>query len=59
MFNLFDEPYTIPGPLPCCDGGDVVAYGRQCLAHPHRSDRRKKSQRAKAQRRAKGKRRKR
>lgn len=36
-------------------GGDVAAYGRQCLSHPHRSDRRKKGQRAKAQRRAKGK----
>lgn len=59
MFNYFDEPYTIPGPLLRCDGGDVVAYGRQRLSRPHHSDRRKKGQRAAAQRRAKGKRRKR
>lgn len=56
MFDYF-EPFAQMCSLR--QGGDVAAYGRQCLAVPHHSDRRKKGQRAKAQRRAKGKRRKR
>lgn len=55
MFDYFN-PFVRTCSL--WQGGDVVAYGRQCLA-PHHSDHRKKGQRAKAQRRAKGKRRKR
>lgn len=56
MFDYFD-PFVRMCSL--WQGGDVMAYGRQCLAAPHRSDRRRKGQQAKAQRRAKGKRRKR
>lgn len=56
MFDYFD-----PSARMCSlwSGGDVVAYGQQCLSHPHSSDRRKKGQRAKAQCWAKGKNRKR
>lgn len=56
MFDYFD-PFVRMCSL--WQGGDVAAYGRQRLSHPHRSDHRKKGQRAKAQRRVKGKRRKR
>ena len=54
MFDYF-EPFSLKW-LSWC-GGDVVAYGRQRLARPHHSDRKKKGQRATARRRAKGKRR--
>ena len=58
MFGYFSEPYLGYGRMlaSLCRGGDVVAYGRRLLSHPHRSDRKKKGGKAKAKRRAKSKR---
>lgn len=43
----------------CAELGDVVAYGRHQLSHPHHGDQKKRSSKAKARRLAKTRRRRR
>ncbi len=59
IFDYFQESYQSFRQMArlCWNGGDIAAYGRQRLSHPHHSSRKRKGRRSKAQRWAKTRRR--